>query len=175
METTKTYENYPSWIPVLSNLVSVLIYSSAFIITLRLGWIAAISYLVLILAFEYRLISKHCINCYYWGMTCGFAKGRLSAWFFKRGDPAKFCKKEMSWKDMIPDLMVSLVPFIIGIVLMVIKFDFTLFFAAFLIIGLSTMGNGFIRGRLTCRYCRQRESGCPADKLFNKKNDNKSL
>jgi hypothetical protein len=76
----------------------------------------------------------------------------------------------MSWKDMIPDLLVSLIPFIIGIVLIVIKFDFTLFSAIILIIGLTTIGNGFIRGKLTCRYCKQRESGCPADKLFNKDN-----
>jgi len=170
MEITKTHENFPVWIVILSNLVSILIYSSGFIITLRLGWIAAVLYLVFILAFEYRLISKHCINCYYWGKTCGFGKGRLSALFFKRGDPANFCSKEMSWKDMIPDLLVSLVPFIIGIVLMIISFDFILLFAVIILIGLTTIGNGFIRGNLTCRYCKQRESGCPADKLFNTNN-----
>jgi hypothetical protein len=168
MKTTQTYDNFPVWIVMLSNLVSILIYSSGFFITLRLGWIAAILYLVFILAFEYRLISKHCVNCYYWGMTCGFGKGRFSALFFKRGDPAKFCNNDMSWKDMIPDLLISLVPFIIGIILMIIKFDFTLLFAASILIVLTTMGNGFIRGNLTCRYCKQRDLGCPAEKLFNK-------
>ena len=168
MEITKTHDNFPIWIVILSNLVSILIYSSGFIITFRLGWIAAVLYLVFILAFEYRLISNHCVNCYYWGMTCGFGKGRLSALFFIRGDPVKFCNNEMSWKDMIPDLLVSLVPFIIGIVLMIIKFDFTLLFAAIILIVLTTIGNGFIRGNLTCRYCKQRELGCPAEKLFSK-------
>lgn len=169
METTKTHENFPVWIVILSNLFSILIYSSGFAITLQLGWIAAALYLVFILALEYRLISKHCINCYYWGMTCGFGKGRLSALFFKRGDPNKFCGNEMSWKDMIPDLLVSLVPFIIGIVLIIIKFDFTILFALIILIVLTTAGNGFIRGNLTCRYCKQRELGCPAEKLFSKK------
>lgn len=168
MEITKTHDNFPIWIVILSNLVSILIYSSGFIITLRLGWIAAVLYLVFIFSLEYRLISKHCVNCYYWGMTCGFGKGRLSALFFKRGDPVKFCNNEMSWKDMIPDLLVSLVPFIIGIVLMIIKFDFTLLFTEIILIVLTTIGNGFIRGNLTCRYCKQRELGCPAEKLFNK-------
>jgi len=168
MEITKTHENFPAWIVILSNLVSILIYTSGFIITLRLGWIAAVLYLVFILAFEYRLISKHCVNCYYWGMTCGFGKGRLSVLFFKRGDPLKFCNNEMSWKDLIPDLLVSFVPFIIGIILMIIKFDITLLFAASILIVLTTIGNGFIRGYLTCRYCKQRELGCPAEKLFSK-------
>ena len=168
MEITKTHDNFPAWIVILSNIVSILIYISGFMITLRLGWIPAVLYIVFILAFEYRLISKHCVNCYYWGKTCGFGKGRLSSLFFKRGDLSKFCNKEMSWKVMIPDLLVSLVPLIIGIVLMIIRFDFILLFAAIILILLTTIGNGFIRGNLTCRYCKQRELGCPAEKLFSK-------
>jgi hypothetical protein len=168
METNKTYENFPVWIVILSSIVSILIYISGLIITLRLGWIIAVLYLVFILVFEYRLISKHCINCYYWGKTCGFGKGRLSSLFFKSGDPLKFCDKEMSWKDVIPDLLISLVPLIIGIVLMIIKFDLILFFAVIILILLTTIGNGFIRSNLTCRYCKQKESGCPAEKLFSK-------
>jgi hypothetical protein len=168
MQTTKTYNNFPIWTVILSNLFSILIYSSGFIITLRLGWIAAVLYLAFILALEYRLISRHCVNCYYWGKTCGFGKGRLSSLFFKRGDPSKFCEKQMSWKAMIPDLLVSLIPLLIGILLMIIEFDFILLFAAIILIALTTVGNAFIRGNLTCRYCKQRELGCPAEKLFSK-------
>ena len=168
MKTTETHENYPIWIVILSNIVSILIYTSGFIITLRLGWIAAMLYLVYILALEYRLISKHCVNCCYWGMTCGFGKGRLSALFFKRGDPVKFCINEMSWKDMIPDMLVSLLPFLIGIVMMIIEFKFTILAATIVLILLTTFGNGFIRENLTCRYCKQKGLGCPAEKLFTK-------
>jgi len=168
METSKTYENYPLWIVTLSNLVSILIYISGFMITLRLVWIAAAFYLVFILALEYRLVNKHCVNCYYWGKTCGFGKGRLSSLFFKRGDPSKFCNNKMTWKDMIPDLLVSLIPLIIGIVLLIIEFEWFLIIAVILLITLTTYGNGFIRGTLTCRFCKQRELGCPADQLFNK-------
>jgi hypothetical protein len=172
MEISKRYDNFPLWIVLPSNLVSILIYSSGFIITLRLGWIVAVLYLAFILALEYRLLSKHCVACYYWGKTCGFGKGRLSALFFKRGDPLKFCNNKMEWKDMIPDLLVSLMPLLLGIVLLIIKFDFLLFFAVILIIALTTLGNGFIRGSLTCTYCKQRELGCPAEKLFSKDNKN---
>jgi hypothetical protein len=168
MELTKTHENFPVWIVILSNLVSISIYISGFVITLQLGWIAAVLFLVFIVSFEYRLISKHCVNCYYWGKTCGFGKGRLSSFFFKKGDPTKFCDKKMSWKDMIPDLLISLIPLIIGIILMIFKFEFILLLAVIILILLTTIGNGFIRGKLTCRYCRQRELGCPADELFNK-------
>jgi hypothetical protein len=126
METTKTYDNFPISTVILSNLVSVLIYTSGLVITRRLGWIAAVLYLAFILAFEYRLLSKHCVNCYYWGKTCGFGKGRLSSLLFKRGDPLKFCDNTISWKDMIPDLLISLIPIVIGIVFLIIKFNFLL-------------------------------------------------
>jgi len=172
MLTTKTHDNFPIWIVILSNLVSILIYSLGFFLTLRLGWIAAVLYLVFILAFEYRLISKHCVNCYYWGKTCGFGKGRISSLFFQKGDPSKFCDKKMTWKDMIPDLLVTLIPLVIGIVFLIIKFNFLLLTAAILLIVLTTMGNSFIRGTLTCKFCKQRELGCPAEKLFSKTNDN---
>jgi hypothetical protein len=168
METTKTHENFPVWIVILSNLFSFLIYLSGLFITFRLGWAAAVIYLVCILAFEYRLISTHCVNCYYWGKSCGFGKGRISSLFFKKGDPSKFCGKKMSWKDMIPDLLITLVPLIIGIILMIIRFDLILLSVAIMLVLLTTMGNGFIRGSLTCKFCKQKEIGCPADELFNK-------
>lgn len=34
---------------------------------------------------------------------------------------------------------------------------------------LSTTGNAFIRGTFACQYCKQRDLGCPAEQLFNKK------
>ncbi len=168
MEITKTHDNFPAWIILLSNIVSILIYVSGFIILQRLGWIAAGFYLIFILALEYRLISKHCVNCYYWGKFCGFGKGKLSSLFFKKGDPAKFCEKEMSWKDMIPDLLISLVPLLCGIVLMIIKFDLIVLISLIVLLALTTLGNSSIRGHLTCKFCKQRESGCPAERLFSK-------
>ena len=169
MEITKTHDNFPSWIVILSNSNSILTYLSGLIITYSLSWIAAILYLVFILTLEFRLLSKHCVNCYYWNKTCGFGKGRLSSLIFKRGDPSKFCENSFTWKDMIPDLLVSLIPLLIAIALMIVKFNLILLFTSIVLIAFTTIGNGFIRGNLTCKYCKQREIGCPAEQLFSKK------
>jgi hypothetical protein len=169
MEETKTFEKFPFRIVILANLVSILIYISGLILTLRLNLFVAVFYLIFILALEYRLLSKHCVNCYYWGKRCGFGKGRISSMLFKKGDPSKFCENRMTWKAMIPDLLVSLIPLIIGIILMIISFDFITLAAVILLIALTTSGNGFIRAKLTCKFCKQREAGCPAEKLFSKK------
>jgi hypothetical protein len=168
MERTRTYDNFPVWIALLSNLNSVLIYCSGFILTLSLGLVAAVMYLVLIFAFEYRLISKHCVNCYYLGKTCGFGKGRLSALLFKRGDPSKFCEKKMTFKDLIPDLLITLIPLATGLIFLIIEFKFIILIAIIVLVASTTVGNGFIRGSLTCKFCKQRELGCPAEQFFSK-------
>ena len=168
MIESNKYCDYPWWIVLLSNAVSLSIYGLGFFIMFRASWIISILYLIYILSLEYSLLGKHCVNCFYWGRVCGFGKGRLSSLFFKKGDTSKFCSNEFSWKDMIPDLLVSLIPFIVGIVSLIMKFDYLILSALILLTFLTTTGSGFIRGKLTCRYCKQMESGCPAYELFNK-------
>jgi len=170
METVKSYENYPIGIVILSNVVSLAIYGLGFSVTLKLGWIFSIVYLLYILLFEYRLIRNHCTHCFYWGKTCGFGKGRLSSWLFAKGDISKFCSKDLTWKDMIPDILISVIPIVTGIILLILKFDIILLSELVLLVLFTTIGNGYIRGKLTCRYCKQKELGCPADALFNKEN-----
>ena len=166
MTESGSYENYPLWIVLLSNAVSLSIYVLGFAIMFRLGWIVPMVYLVYILFLEFRLLSSHCPNCYYFGKACGFGKGRISALFFKKGDSSKFCAREMKWKDMIPDLLVSLIPFITAIVLLIVEFDFVTLTALIVLTVLTTKGNELIRGKLVCAHCKQRELGCPALALF---------
>lgn len=137
---------------------------------LKAHWVLSILYLLYIIILEFRLLKNSCVDCYYWGKTCGFGKGRISSLIFKKGDISKFCAHEISWKDMIPDILISLIPFITGIILLFTGFDILLLSIMILLALLATTGNGFIRTKLTCTYCSQKESGCPADMLFNKNN-----
>ena len=116
MPTVNSFENYPIRIVLISNVVSLLIYSIGIFILFKLDWIVAAFYLTYVFILEFRVIRYHCINCYYWGKTCGFAKGRISSLFFKKGNETKFCTKEMKWVDMIPDLLVFLIPFVSAII-----------------------------------------------------------
>jgi hypothetical protein len=168
METSKTFESYPILTVVLSNLVSISIYFIGSIIIFKTWWVFFVFYLGLIFAMELRLIRGHCTNCYYWGKTCGFGKGRISSLLFKKGDSTKFCNKVLSWKDMIPDLLISLLPIIGGVILLLLRFDLLVLSSLIILVVLVTAGNGFIRGNLTCKNCIQREMGCPAEKLFSK-------
>jgi hypothetical protein len=75
----------------------------------------------------------------------------------------------MTWRDMAPDMLVTLAPMLAGIVMLVMDFDALYLSAIILMVLLATAGNGLVRGRLTCAFCRQRELGCPAERLFSKK------
>lgn len=168
MDNHQKYENYTVSTVILSNIVSLAIYALGFFILLKIGIAVSILYLLFVLAFEFRLIRNHCTKCYYWGKTCGFGKGRISRLLFKKGDPGKFCAKKLTWKNMLPDLLLSMVPFMAGLVLVILSFNWILLVALFILLILSTSGNGFIRSKLTCRFCKQSELGCPALDLFNK-------
>ncbi|MCX6740677.1 MAG: hypothetical protein NTZ49_05645 [Candidatus Parcubacteria bacterium] len=113
-------------------------------------------------------MKHHCVNCYYYGKYCAFGKGKLSSLLFKKGGSDKFLKKEITWKSMLPDFLISLVPLIAGVILLILNFSWLLLILIVILVILTSVGNGFIRGSLACKYCKQREIGCPAEQLFNK-------
>jgi hypothetical protein len=169
MNKEKCFENYPFPIVLFSNLVSIAIYLIGAFIISKIGIIWLILYLFFIISFEFRLIKWHCINCYYYGKVCAFGKGKISRIFFKKGNLKNFCKKQITWKDIIPDFMISLIPAIVGIIILVKDFDWILLSLVIILFLLAFAGNGMVRSQLTCKYCKQREIGCPAQKLFEKK------
>lgn len=152
----------------ISNLLSVLIYLIGAFIVYQTGIIWLFTYLCYLIFLEIRLLKKGCIDCYYFGKTCAFGKGRISCLFFKKGDTKRFSQRKASWIDILPDLIVALVPAVICIFLLFINFNLLLLSLLILLILLSSFGNGFVRGKLACKYCKQRELGCPAEQLFQK-------
>jgi len=106
------------------------------------------------------------VDCYYYGRVCGLGKGRLCSLLFRKGDPQRFVEKETSWTKMLPDFMVFILPLAGGIVLLSGDFNWVLAAMLAILVILSFGGNALIRGSFACKYCKQREIGCPAEKLF---------
>ena len=115
-----------------------------------------------------ELFFKHIISVLCYGKTCCFGKGKLCSLLFKKGNSKDFCNKEISWIDILPDFLVSILPFIAGVLLLIKNFNWGILLLMVIIIILSFGGSAFIRGNFACKYCKQREIGCPAEKLFNK-------
>jgi hypothetical protein len=169
MDSTKCYEDYPVWIVLVSNLLNVSIYLIGSYILYQLGLIWLIFYLLYILFLEIRVLQKSCVNCYYFGKTCAFGKGRLAPALFRKGSAEKFATRQITWKDILPDFLVSIIPMLVAIMLLVTNFSWLMLALLASLILLGSIGTGLVRGQLACRYCKQREMGCPAERLFSKK------
>ncbi|MDD5031928.1 MAG: hypothetical protein PHR36_02680 [Patescibacteria group bacterium] len=169
MEQLKTYENYPGCIIFASNSVSLAIYFIGAFIISKIGLIWLGLYLLYIVGLEIRLMKGHCPNCYYYEKNCAFGKGKISSWFFKKGDPNNFTKNKITFKDILPDFLVSLIPLAVGLVLLILNFSWLILILIILLVILASSGSGFVRKNLACKFCKQREIGCPAEQLFNKR------
>ena len=164
------YENYPAWIVIVANALSLAIYSIGSIVVVRLGLQWLLIYLAFILVLELRLLGKSCVHCYYYGKRCAFGKGKLCSLFFKKGEaPERFYNKKITWKELIPEMLVPFTPIIIGIILLINQFEWLLLLFIFVLFLLTSAGNGFVRSALACKYCKQQEVGCPASNFFLKK------
>jgi hypothetical protein len=167
----KRYENYPAWIIVVCELVPLSIYIiGALILSGFSFWVSSV-YLLFCLGLDVRVMQKSCVNCYYYGKNCGTGKGRLCALLFKRGDPQAFATKEATWKEILPDFLVSLIPLASGIILSFVDFTWLRIILMILLVALAFGGTAAIRGNLLCKYCEQGRLGCPALKLFEKANE----
>jgi len=160
------YENYPWWVVIPSCLLALAIYGLGAYIVYQWGWIWMTAYLLIVLVLEIRLLRGSCVHCYYYGRTCAFGRGRLSGLLFERGDTEAFSSREVTWRELIPDIMVSLVPVAAGIAFLIREFAWPVLAAVVLLVFLSTAGNGFVRSTFARRHCRQRELGCPAERFF---------
>lgn len=169
MDSLKTYEKYPRGFVFGSNFLQVFIYIIGAYVIFLVGYIWLILYLIFIIFLEIRLLKSSCINCYYYNKLCAFGKGKLSSIFFKKGSSKNFINKQIIFIDIIPDFLVSIIPLIVGIVLLILNFNFFLLILIIFLIILAYPVNGFLRGNKACKYCKQRELGCPAEQLFNKK------
>lgn len=165
----KYYNSYPLPLVMTANLLSLLIYLFGLYIISFLGKSALTLFAFYILWLEYRVLSYSCRNCCYYGKLCAFGKGKLCALFFKKGNPKIFAQRTATWKDILPDFLVFLIPFTIGNLVLLKNFNLHLSLSLLALFLLSFFGTPLIRGKLSCKYCKQRERGCPAEKLFRKK------
>jgi uncharacterized membrane protein len=170
----RCYEKFPKWMVLVANLLSIIIYAIGFYIILQFGLICAILYLFYVGLLEINVMDKSCRNCYYYGKICGFGKGKLCSLLFKKGNPKNFLRKKITWINVLPDFLVFIIPLVAGIIILIKDFSFFILFLLIILLILGFFGNSIIRGQIACKYCKQRELGCPALKLFDKNKKDKN-
>ncbi len=160
------YENYPAGIIALANFVSLSIYAIGLLIIAQLGIVWAILYLAFCVWIEISLYRGSCVNCYYYGKFCALGRGKICALLFRKGDPMKFISRRPTWRDILPEILVSLIPLVAGVIVLVQHFSWPVAGAMAAILILAFAGNGLVRSSFACTHCKQRDLGCPAAQLF---------
>jgi len=171
MKNTKSYENFPLWIPFIAILISVISYVIGAIILSGYGIIFSILYLFYCFGAELLVIIRSCKDCWYYGKICGLGKGKIAPLFVKKGDTKKFADRDISVIHMIPDFLVVILPLLGGAILLILDFSI-LVLSLMVILGVLFFGGtAFIRGTFACNYCKQKDIGCSANEIFNKKKE----
>jgi len=172
-EKQEFYENYPKSMVLIANAFHLAIYLLGVYLLWPYGYPAVIPYLLLCAFVHVRTMVGGCVNCYYYGKLCFSGQGALAAKLFKKGDPKKFTELPASWIIVLPDFMVSILPIIVGVIRLVGSFDWAVLAAIAALSLLMTVGNAVIHLSMACKYCKQRELGCPACELFGGKDKKK--
>jgi hypothetical protein len=167
MKTT-SFENFPWWMVAVCEGVGLAIYAIGLCLMGRLGIVWGALYALYCVWMEWRILSRSCRHCYYFGKRCGFGKGRVCSWFFTKDSEPSWSTKQITWRDVVPDFMVSLIPLGAGIIMLIRSFSWLVLLLIMTLAFLGSVGTGFVRGQLACKYCKQRELGCPAEQLFSK-------
>jgi len=170
MERVKkaSFEDFPYWMVAVCYSVGLAIYAIGLYLMTRLGIVWGVLYAAYCVWMEWRLFSGSCRYCYYFGKRCGFGRGRIASWLFAKGAQRNMCARQISWRDLAPDFMVSLIPLGVGTAMVLRDFSWLVLLLGVLLLILASVGTAFVRGQLACRYCKQRELGCPAEQLFSK-------
>ncbi len=152
---------------VVINILTLAVYVAGAYIMFKLSLITGILYVIFILVLEFQLYKNACTRCCYYGKMCAFGKGIIVSLFFKKGDPKKFAEKEISFKDLIPQLLIALIPLTVGVALLVSRgFDLLILLAMIYPVFSWVCLNQIIYGKLACKHC---SICCPALNFFTKK------
>lgn len=169
MMTQTSYERFPLRITIPVVLINLLLYALGAYILLRIHFAAAILYLGYCAVIQVNVMRRSCRSCYYYGKNCAFGIGVLCARLFTRQDPASFVNRDVSALTLVPEFLVVIIPVLAGLVSTVLSFSWLYLGVVLAFLLFFLIGTAAVRGIAACKYCRQRELGCPAVQMFSRK------
>ena len=166
MKRNGAHESYPLSTVLLSTLLALSIYAIGVYLFFQLGAPWAVLFALYCAWIELRILRHSCRHCWYYDKVCGLGRGRICSLLFKKGDPGRFTASVVNWSDLVPDFLVTLLPLIAGIIVSIREFRWLIPVLMAALLLLSFVGNAIVRGTFVCKYCKQKQLGCPAERLF---------
>ena len=167
----EAYEHYPMSTVVIFNLVTVINYLIGIYLLARVGLVWGVLFFLYVIAMEFMVYREGCVNCYYYGKRCMSGRGVIAKKLFRKGNPKVFEEKKVTWKNLLPQVMLTVFPLIGGGYLLWQGFEWLILVLMTIPILMWFVGNPLIYGKLACLHCRQGRKCCPANDFFGKKVD----
>jgi hypothetical protein len=169
MKEPKAYEKYPISTIIIYYIISLTNCAVGIYLLYLINPILAGLYVIYLIGLELSVYKEGCVSCYYYGKRCFSGRGKVVPLLFKREDPKKFCEKQITWKNLLPMILVSVVPLVSGVYLLLQSFSWLILAIALVPIFIWFVGNPLIYGKLGCPHCKQERICCPANDFFGKK------
>ncbi len=169
MEPEKRFESYPAKYVFLGNAFNLACYAMGAYIMLGFGQLVCVLYLLYCFLMELSVLREGCVNCHYYGKTCFCGKGWLCAKFMKKGTRPEVFSKKVTWMMFVPSFIVAFMPIVGGVVQLLTRFDWALLIVLAVLVPFYFIGNAAIHGAFACKYCKQRQLGCGACEMFEKR------
>ena len=164
----EVYDEFPLSSVLFCTAVNIAIYVVGAYLIAPLGKIFVALYLLYCLWMETRALTKSCRDCYYYGRLCAFGRGKICSLLFKKGSPEGFKTKKITWINLVPDFLVSVIPLAVGGFYLVQSFNWLRLSLIVVLVIMAFPVTGFVRRSISCKFCRQKEMGCPAVQFFSK-------
>jgi len=81
-------------------------------------------FIIYLIALEISVYKEGWVCCYYYGKRCASGRGKIVSKIFKKDDPKKFCERQVTIKNFIPTLLVTIIPVVTGIYLLLQSFSY---------------------------------------------------
>ena len=163
------FQKYPLSTVLIFQFVSLANYAVGIYLLSQISVLFSILFAFYVIMMEFSVYREGCASCYYYGKRCMSGRGKIAPLFVRKEDPKRFCEKKITWKNLLPTVMVSLIPIITAVYLMITSFNWL--FVGLILVPILTwfVLNPLMYGKLGCLHCKQGRICCPANDFFGKK------
>lgn len=163
------FVKYPLSTVMIFNSVALLNYAIGIYLFYLASALFSLLYIFYVLAVEINVYREGCVSCWYYGKRCAMGRGVIAPLFFKKQDSKRFCEKQVTWKNLLPGMLTTVFPIIVGVYLLLQSFNWLVLILMAVPVLTWVVGNPIIYGRLACPHCKQGRICCPANDFFSKK------
>ncbi len=169
MKEPEAFDKYPVSTTIIFWMVGLLNIMIGIYLLSMINIILSVLFLAYVIIIELQVYREGCVSCWYYGKRCASGRGKIAPKLFRKQDPKRFCEKKVTWKNLLPTVLVTAIPVAAGIYVMFQAFTYLVLGLTIIPLLIWFIGSPLLYGKTVCPHCRQGRICCPANDFFGKK------